>query len=231
MNFREIDYQPTPMGPLILRERRLLSLERTIQEVILGEEHLMSSLFTAGEEALGRLSLEAASAPAPDVLVGGLGLGYTAAAFLDAPQVNSLVVVEALPQVADWHKQGLVELGPRLCADPRCRFEVGDFFAMVRSGAPPAPGRFDVVAVDIDHSTEAWLAASHGDFYGEAGLSALRDWLRPEGVFGLWSDAAPDPAFLERLGTVFSRADAEVVEFDNPLRDTAASCTIYRAWR
>ncbi|MEC8847183.1 MAG: spermidine synthase, partial [Pseudomonadota bacterium] len=81
--FEELDYQETPLGPLSLRRRRQLQLDVDVVEVILGEEHLMSDLFTASEEALARLALAEVTARAPRVLVGGLGLGYTAAAALD----------------------------------------------------------------------------------------------------------------------------------------------------
>ncbi|MDO8900819.1 MAG: hypothetical protein Q7V15_05630 [Phenylobacterium sp.] len=228
--FAELAYHVTPMGALSLRRRRMLSLDMDVLEVKLGEDFLMSSLFTAGERALAHLAIEAAPAGELDVLVGGLGLGYTAAAALDHARVRDLVVVEVLAEVIAWHQQGLVDLGPRLSGDSRCRLEQGDFFAMARNGEPPAPQRFHVVAVDIDHSTEAWLNAAHGDLYTEAGLRKLKPWLHPGGVFALWSDAAPDAAFLSRLGCVFSRVEATIVPFENPLRDAAESCTIYRAW-
>lgn len=88
----------------------------------------MSSLFTASEIALARLGL----APlrddgALDVVVGGLGLGYTAQAVLKHSAVRSLVVVEMLEAVIDWHREGLLPLGPELTADPRCRFVGGGF--------------------------------------------------------------------------------------------------------
>ena len=130
-----------------------------------------------------------------------------------------------------------MQLGPigatiRPCLErhPADTLEEGDFFAMVRTGAAPQPGRFHVIAVDIDHSTEAWLNAANGDLYTEAGLASLRAWLHPGGVFGLWSDAAPDAAFLARMAGVFARAETEVVTFANPLRDAEETCTIYRGW-
>ncbi|MDP1642279.1 MAG: hypothetical protein Q8L59_08855 [Phenylobacterium sp.] len=228
--FAELAYHITPLGALSLRRRRMLALDLDVLEVKLGEDFLMSSLFTAGERALAHLSVAGAPAGPLDVLVGGLGLGYTAAAALDHDEVRSLRVVDVLPEVIAWHRDGLVDLGPRLSGDPRCQLEAGDFFNMVRTGAAPQPGRFHVIAVDIDHSTEAWLNAANGDLYTEVGLRNLMAWLHPQGVFGLWSDAAPDEAFLSRMAKVFDRVDAEVVAFDNPLRDVQETCTIYRGW-
>ena len=125
-------------------------------------------------------------------MVGGLGLGYTAQAVLEHKTVGSLIVVEALQPVIDWHVAGLVPLGRELAAEPRCRFVLGDFFALAASPAgfdAASPGRaFDAVLVDIDHSPDALLDAGNAAFYGEAGLTRLAAHLMPGGVFGLWSN-------------------------------------------
>ena len=64
------------------------------------------------------------------MVVGGLGLGYTARAALENAAVRSLIVVDALAEVIEWHEQGLLPLGKELTGDPRCRLVHGDFFAM-----------------------------------------------------------------------------------------------------
>ena len=120
-DFAELDYRQTPLGELTLRRRRLLSFDGLeIFEVKLGDYFLMSSLFHDVEVALADLGLAALTAPKLDVVVGGLGLGYTALAALKNPVVQSLIVVEALEPVIEWHQRGLVPLGPQLMADPRC---------------------------------------------------------------------------------------------------------------
>ena len=136
--FEELDYRPTPIGELSLRRRRELRLGVDVLEIKLGDEHLMSSLFTASEIALARLGLGLAplhDGGALDVVVGGLGLGYTAQAVLEHATLRSLLVVEMLEAVIDWHREGLLPLGPELTADPRCRFVAGDFFAMAGSAS------------------------------------------------------------------------------------------------
>ena len=123
--FEELDCRRTPLGELVLQRRRVLALDGAeAVEVRLNGEYLMSSLFHEAEEALARLGLGALSGGGAnwDVVVGGLGLGYTAAAALAFPQVSRLVVVEALEPVIDWHRQGLVPNGRELSADPRCEF-------------------------------------------------------------------------------------------------------------
>jgi hypothetical protein len=120
----------------------------------------MSSLFTEGEIALAKLGLAGLAGPL-DVVVGGLGLGYTARAVLEHPGVRSLRVVEALPDVIEWHCRELVPLGKGLRSDPRCELVDGDFFALANSPGfdPAAPGRrFHAILVDIDHSPRHVLA-------------------------------------------------------------------------
>ena len=232
--FEELDYRPTPIGELSLRRRRELRLGVDVLEIKLGDEHLMSSLFTASEIALARLGLAPLhDGGALDVVVGGLGLGYTAQAVLEHATVRSLLVVEMLEAVIDWHREGLLPLGPELTADPRCRFVAGDFFAMAGSASgfdPEQPGRrFDAILVDIDHSPEALLDERSRGFYLPQGLRALASQLRPGGVFGLWSNDRPDPAFVERLAGVFASARAEPVTFHNPLQDRPFTQTVYLA--
>jgi spermidine synthase len=233
LDFEELDYRATPIGALSLRRRRELKLGVDVFEIKLGDEFLMSSLFTASEIALARLGLAELSEPGLDVVVGGLGLGYTAQAVLEHQNVAAVLVVEALQAVIDWHTQGLVPLGPQLTSDPRCRFVQGDFFALAASEAgfdPAAAARtFDAVLVDIDHSPDSLLDPQSAPFYRDEGLSRLAAHLRPGGVFALWSNDGPDDAFIARLGRIFSDARAEEVTFHNPLQDKPFTQTIYLA--
>ena len=87
----------------------------------------MSDLFTVSEEALSRLALEEVSGKELDILIGGLGLGYTAAAALDNPAVASVTVIDYLAPVISWHQQGILPLGRRLVEDPRCKLVEADF--------------------------------------------------------------------------------------------------------
>jgi spermidine synthase len=229
--FKELDYRPTPIGPLSLRWRRELSLDAEVYEIKLGEDFLMSSLFTVSEIALARLGLAETSGAGLDIVVGGLGLGYTARTVLEHEAVRSMIVVEMLDAVVDWHEEGLLPLGPILTADPRCRFVRGDFFALAASETgfdPDAPRRrFHAILVDIDHSPEERLDARSASFYEPEGLHRLAAHLHPGGVFGLWSNARPDQAFTERLGGVFAEARAEPVSFHNPLQNKPFTQTVY----
>lgn len=231
--FEELDYRVTPIGALSLRRRRELRLGVDVFEIKLGDEFLMSSLFTASEIALAQLALADMPGSGLNVVVGGLGLGYTAQAALAHANVASLIVVEALQPVIDWHAGGLVPLGHELTCDARCRIVHGDFFALAASDAgfdPATPGRvFDAVLVDIDHSPDALLDSRNAAFYGEAGLTLMAAHLRSGGVFGLWSNEHPDDGFTARLGNVFANARAEEVTFHNPLQDKPFTQTVYLA--
>src|SRR3954447_21464312 len=229
--FEELDFRPTPMGALSLRRRRQLSTGIDVYEIKLGDAFLMSSLFTVAEIALARLGLGALERTDLDVVVGGLGLGYTAQAVLEDKRVRSLIVIDALTEVIEWHERGLLPLGEQLTADPRCRFVAGDFFAMSASTDgldPQTPGRrFDAVLVDIDHSPQNLLHPNHAALYRLEGLRKLAGHLHPGGVFALWSNDPPDEAFNAVLANVFATSDTHVVTFDNPLQGRDASNTVY----
>jgi len=242
--FEEIDWRPTPMGEISLRRRRDPASGEDVHEVKLGDDFLMSSLFTAGEIALTRLGLarlpgdgESDGDGEPDgewdVAVGGLGLGYTAVAALDDTRVRSLTVIEALGEVIGWHRAHLVPLGERLTADPRCRLVQGDFFALAASPEgldPQAPGRrFHAVLLDVDHAPDHVLHPRHAALYRPDGLRRLAAHLHPGGVFALWSNDPPSEPFMTTLAEVFDQPRAHVVEFPNPLQEGTATNTVYVA--
>src|SRR3979411_829301 len=191
LNLEELDFRPTAMGVLSLRRRRRPSSDVDIYEIKLGDEFLMSSQFTLAEIELARLGLAALSRQNLDVVVGGLGLGYTAQAVLENLGVRSLIVVDALAEVIEWHEEGLLPLGKQLTADPRCCLVNGDFFAMAHLAGgfdSHAPGRrFDAVLVDIDHSPRNLLHPRHAALYEPEGLKRIAGHLHPGGVFALGS--------------------------------------------
>ena len=222
----ELDVQQTPMGELVLRRRIEPVLGVEVHEVVLGEEHLMSTLFTVGEVELARLGLAAVEGAALDVVVGGLGLGFTARAALEDPRVRSLQVVEALPQVIGWHERALLPHSADLTGDDRARLVLGDVFALVRTGTLPVS---HAVLLDVDHSPRHHLHASHADLYREDGLRRLAARLHPGGVFALWSDDPPDEDFLTVLTRVFATGRAHVVPFPNHHTGGTSSNTVYVA--
>ncbi len=229
MRFEELDWSDTPWGTISLRRRYDPVTRCEVHEVKLDDDFLMSSQFTTGERELARIGLAAIEGDALVVLVGGLGLGYTAQTALEDPRVADLTVVEALEPVLSWHRRGLFDDTRGLAADPRTRFVRDDFFDLVRSGRTPMA--VDALLLDIDHAPDWPLRSDHGDFYTESGLRAAAAMIAPAGAFALWSDEPPEPAFVARLATAFEEADAHVVPFPNPLTGGESANTVYLARR
>ena len=238
--YEELDFRPTPIGDLMLRRRRLIQLGGIdIYEVKLGEYFLMSSLFHEAEVGLAQLGLARLDSTGSnkkdlDVVVGGLGLGYTAARVLEDERVERLFVVEYLEGVIEWHETGLVPLGKGLTDDPRCRFVNADFFAMSRdvtkSFDPETPDKkHDAILLDIDHTPTNVLTQTNTRFYTQEGLAELAQHLKPGGVFGLWADGFPEESFTDLLGSVFESAQGHTIEFDNPLTGSSSEGAVYIA--
>ena len=230
----ELDYGECPVGELILRRRKVLSLGgEIVYDVILNDEFLMSSLFHAAEDALADLGLGILAEPEADVVVGGLGLGYTAAAALRHAKVRTLAVVEFLEPVIRWHREGLLPVDPQPSKDPRTTLVHGDFFALAAAGGgfdPARPGaKAHAVLLDIDHTHGHWLHPSHAAFYSREGLSRVRDVLHRGGVFAMWADGSPDETFVALLGEVFGKAEGRTVVFPNPHTGGESASAVYLA--
>ncbi|RRO17956.1 spermidine synthase [Saccharopolyspora rhizosphaerae] len=228
LRFEELDWRETPIGEISLRRRRDPVLDVDVFEVKLGDEYLMSSLFTVAEVELARLGLGVVSGSELDVVVGGLGLGYTARAALEDQRVRSLLVVEGLGEVIDWHERGLLPLAAELTGDARNRFLHGDFFALAESEPGFDRGRtFHAILLDIDHSPQNVLDSGHTGFYTPDGLRRMAAHLHPGGVFALWSDDPPEETFTRTLAEVFDDVAAHVVSFDNHYTGGKSANTVY----
>ncbi|MEJ7647663.1 MAG: hypothetical protein WKF57_01250 [Nakamurella sp.] len=225
MKIEELDWAETEWGTISLRRRHDRVTDKLVHEVKLDDEFLMSSQFTLGEEEVARLGLAAVTGDRLRVLVGGLGLGYTAWTACQDPRVRELVVIEALPQVIGWHRSELFDDTRGLATDPRVELVQDDFFDLVRSGRSERP--YDALLVDIDHAPDWLLRSDHGDFYSEAGLRLAGAMLVPSGVLSLWSDEPPEPGFVDVLGRAFEHAAAHVVTFANALTGGESTNTVY----
>ncbi len=232
--FEQIDSQPSSIGEITLRRRRIPALgDRDIYEVKLGGEFLMSSMFVDAEVALADLGIDATVGDGLAVVVGGLGLGYTAEAALKHDRVGELLVVEALGTVIRWHREEKVPLGEALNGDPRCRYVHGSFFDLADPATgfdPDQPGRlFDAILLDIDHSPRALLNESNATFYNAGSLAEMARQLRPGGIFAMWSNEPPDDEFMAVLDQVFLAPEARVVSFFNPFQNRESTNTVYLA--
>ena len=233
--FEELGWQHTPMGVISLRRRFDLSVRADVYEVKLDDEYLMSSLFTVAERELARLGLERTPGTDLDVIVGGLGLGYTAQEALQCNRIRSVTVIEYSEAIIDWHERGLLPDTTGLAADHRVTMVRADFFAAAMGTEgfrPDEPGRtYDAILLDIDHSPRHLLDHPHAAFYTREGLQAAAAHLVPGGTFALWSDDAPDDAFCSVLEAVFTDVDAQQIWFDNPLTRGRSANTVDLATR
>ncbi len=215
-NLEILAYEDSPLGPLCLRRRELLSQPGTIvTEVTLNHEFLMSSLYTDSERELARIAIEMSSGDDLKVLVGGLGLGYTARESLQSDRVCHVEVVELLPQVINWLEQGLVPLSEELGHESRLHIQEGDIYSRL---AGPPTRQFDVILIDVDHSPDDRLGEENASFYSAEGLLAAKEHLAPNGVLAIWSYAESSP-FADALRTVFDNVRVEPVTYDNQLID------------
>lgn len=224
--FEELDVQSTPLGELVLRRRRVASLDGAeVVEVKLAGALLMSSMVNETEIALAQRTLGELGGRDIDVLVGGLGLGYTARAALAFENVRRLTVIDTLEPVIGWHRAGLLPLGRQLCDDARCRLVHDDFFRVV--AAEPTDERYDAILLDIDHSPGSLLDERHAAFYQPAGLRQMARHLKPDGLFALWAAGRPDEEFITRLGGVLRGVQTHEITFFNPLVHEEEVNTIY----
>lgn len=231
MKVEELAYHKTSLGELTLRRRTETLLQnKEVFEVKLGEEFLMSSLFTEGEKQLANLGLAGLEGEL-DVVVGGLGLGYTAAAALENKMTRSLLVIDLFQEVIDWHQTKLVPMGEVLSEDKRCEMRQGDFFELARTGFDVFDNerKFDAVLLDIDHSPEHFLDEKNKSFYGAEGLDALRKQIKTGGAFALWSNDPVDEKFTKHLESIFGAAAAHNIEFANPYTNLISVNSIYVA--
>jgi spermidine synthase len=207
-----LSFEESPIGMICLRRRELRSQPGTVvTEITLDHEFLMSSHNTASERALALHALDLHGGEDLQVLVGGLGLGYTAHAALSSDRVAQVDVVELLPQLIDWLDQGLVPLAEELRADARFTVSEGDVYA--RLFRPPAR-QHDLILVDVDHSPDERLGDVNEWFYTEAGLARVKPHLAPGGVLGVWS-YTESPRFEAALRAVFRDVRVDPVHFHN----------------
>jgi spermidine synthase len=210
--FEILAAEESAIGMICLRQRGIPSEPgAVVTEITLDHQFLMSSENTASERVLATRAIELHGGRDLDVLVGGLGLGYTAHAALDTGSVARVEVVELLAPVIDWLRKDLVPLAPALRGDPRCSVRQGDVYAELASEATRC---HDAILIDVDHSPDERLGPSNAGFYTPAGLALAKLHLAPGGVLAVWSYAVSSP-FADALREVFGEVHVESLDFDN----------------
>jgi spermidine synthase len=164
--------------------------------IMVGSIELMNSRLSGSEETLASLTCTRLGArPAPRLLIGGLGMGFTLRAALAAWGADAAITVaELVPEVVAWARGPLAGLHGAGLSDPRVKIFEGDVSKLVRD----KHAAWDAILLDVDNGPEALMLKSNDDLYDSYGLREAHAALRPGGVLAVWS-AAPNPAFAKRL--------------------------------
>jgi spermidine synthase len=175
--------------------------------IMTGGTELMNSRLSGSEKALATLACaRIEDRPAPRVLIGGLGMGFTLRAALEAlPTDAEVVTAEIAPRVVDWARGPLAHLFGGSLDDPRVTIALGDVAIPIRESR----AAFDAMLLDVDNGPGGLDRAANDDLYGPAGLVMARDALKPGGVLAVWS-ADPNDAFFRLLRRYFSVEEKKV---------------------
>ncbi|MBA3700766.1 MAG: hypothetical protein H0W78_18110 [Planctomycetes bacterium] len=186
-----LDRAPIPGGGELTLSQRARDFA-----IRVGRDELMNSMSHGSEDALARLAFaHLGPRPQRQVLIGGLGMGFTlAAALRDAAADDHLTVAELMPAVVAWNRGPLAHLAGNPLADPRVSVHTGDVAELLRT----KPNTYDLILLDVDNGPSALTTSANHWLYGSAGLAATFAALSVGGVLAIWS-AGHDQAFTKRL--------------------------------
>ena len=164
--------------------------------IVLDRNELMSTRMNGSEIALGTMACDRlAGRPAPHLLIGGYGMGFTLRAVLERlDAAGRVTVAELVPGIIEWARGPMAELTAGCLDDPRVTLRMGDVGDAIRA----APRAYDAILLDVDNGPDGLTRPANDGLYSARGLDEARAALRPGGVLAIWS-AAPDPAFARRL--------------------------------
>jgi spermidine synthase len=191
MEYVEVARARTPRGEVMIRERRADD-GPAVLELRVNGVFVMDTRETASERALASLALGRVERPR-HVLIGGLGLGFTAREVLADRRVRRVVVIEVEEALVDWMRDGTIPSGPALLADERLTVVPGDLRELVDEITTTA---YDLVLLDVDNGPGNLVHQQNAEVYRPHFLARLRELLTPGGVLAVWAaNEAPD---LER---------------------------------
>ena len=187
-----------------------------VHEVYIDGHLLMSSVSPLSERELATQAIAAHAGKGPQrILVGGLGLGYTAAAALESPRAELVRVVDKMDFVINWLERGLLPLSEALTQDPRVELVQSDVYADLL-GTPSET--WDLLLIDVDHAPDWPLDPASLPFYTPAGQRAVAKHVRPGGIVAVWS-AFDNDAFAATMAEVYPESWRSTVTWDSPCED------------
>lgn len=162
--------------------------------IMLDRNELMNTRMSGSEEALARMTIERLGRrPAPHLLIGGYGMGFTLRAALTKLGKDARVTVaELVPQIIDWARGPMAELTADGLDDPRTTIQIADVADAIRGG------RYDAILLDVDNGPDGVVRDANDRLYSMAGLDRARNALTPGGILAVWS-AGDDASFTRRL--------------------------------
>jgi len=163
--------------------------------IVLDRNELMNSRMSGSEEALATMTCERLDSPAPRLLIGGYGMGFTLRAALGVlPADARVTVAELVPEIIAWARGPMAALTAGGLDDPRVHLAMGD----VARAIEIARSDYDAILLDVDNGPDGLTRAGNDGLYSARGLASAKLALRPGGILAVWS-AAPDTAFARRL--------------------------------
>ena len=163
--------------------------------IVLDRNELMNSRMSGSEEALAEMTIDRLRVPAPHLLIGGYGMGFTLRAALARLDGDARVTVaELVPKIIDWAKGPMAELAAGCLDDRRVEVVIDDVGALIRHGR----GAYDAILLDVDNGPDGLTRPGNDGLYSDRGLAAAKAALRTGGILAIWS-AAPDARFARRL--------------------------------
>lgn len=191
----ELDRSPLPGS----REELILGQRGDDFIIRVENTDLMTSRMSSSEEALASMTAyRCPPTPAMRVLVGGLGMGFTTAAALEAfPEDTEVVTAELLPKVVEWNERFYGHLAGHPLKNPRSTIHIGDVGALFSQHT----SHFDAIMLDVDNGPDDLTVVENQRLYGRRGLSIAQNALHPGGVLAIWS-AFRDDEFTRRLESV-----------------------------
>ena len=164
--------------------------------IALGENELMSTDIFASEQALARLTCERlGTRPAPHLLIGGYGMGFTLRTALRALSADAnITVAEIVPEIIAWARGPMRRLTDGCLDDGRVTLVIDDVGMLIHS----ATSGYDAILLDVDNGPEGLTRRRNDNLYSPAGLRAAKSALRAGGILAVWSSSA-DAAFTRKL--------------------------------
>ncbi|MGH3368489.1 MAG: hypothetical protein ACRDPR_00665 [Nocardioidaceae bacterium] len=225
MEYTEVARADSPRGEIVLRERRDTDGDPAapvVLELRVNGVFVMDTLETSSERGLATVALNQVENPR-NVVIGGLGLGFTMHEVLADKRVERLVVVEVEDRLVQWMRDGTVPHGPAFLADERVSVMTADIRTAMAEATPAA---YDLVLLDVDNGPGFLVHDSNDEVYQREFLAQVQACLRPGGAVVIWS-AAESPALQAELREVFGNVAA--VPYDVSLQAREEQYWVYLA--